>query len=509
MSITHHYLEKLNADNIQFIILCSLNCLFLIKHSPLKTEENITKFFYLETLKTCLNYFGKSSSLYFGDIYDSRTNIKKLIKKIDLGLLVCKHLKNENYMESGDSFTHEDLFGTNNVSFELSNDSRRSIFTHKNFVLIKPKKDFWFLQNLRSYCIGNLHHIYWKLNLANFANIDSERKHHFSLVVVNVYANLKKLLLICVQNDIDNLKGYYRNEFQFQKTEFTLEDKSFNENELKPIIYSAMEINLNLLVYMHKKMSYIFGGNYSITNIIKDVAQKYALFYLKSPIILDFYIEKNLERYEFMKPIFYWTTPQIPILFKYVTLEYDKYRPVHIYFCKSMRRLESEQLLFYLPQIFQALNTNASYLIKKFLLEYAKASFLFCHQLIWKSKVEAKKEKDNPNMTQKLPFLANNILLGLYKNMSKMEKQIFENVDDFFERITAISGILKPKQPKAEKKEIIKLKLALIPVNEFLYIPCSPHYKIISIKLDSGTPMQSAAKCPILVSFFCKKFEVI
>lgn len=38
-------------------------------------------------------------------------------------------------------------------------------------------------------------------------------------------------------------------------------------------------------------------------------------------------------------------------------------------------------------------------------------------------------------------------------------------------------------------------------------MPTNPRYQITAIKLDSGAPMQSAAKCPILVSFFCRKFE--
>lgn len=38
-------------------------------------------------------------------------------------------------------------------------------------------------------------------------------------------------------------------------------------------------------------------------------------------------------------------------------------------------------------------------------------------------------------------------------------------------------------------------------------MPTNPRYQITSIKLDSGTPMQSAAKCPILVSFLCRKYE--
>jgi len=38
-------------------------------------------------------------------------------------------------------------------------------------------------------------------------------------------------------------------------------------------------------------------------------------------------------------------------------------------------------------------------------------------------------------------------------------------------------------------------------------MPPNPRFQLTSIKLDSGAPMQSAAKCPILVSFFCRKYE--
>jgi hypothetical protein len=40
-----------------------------------------------------------------------------------------------------------------------------------------------------------------------------------------------------------------------------------------------------------------------------------------------------------------------------------------------------------------------------------------------------------------------------------------------------------------------------------VYMPTNPEYRVTRIKLGSGNPMQSAAKCPIWVSFYCKKFE--
>lgn len=61
--------------------------------------------------------------------------------------------------------------------------------------------------------------------------------------------------------------------------------------------------------------------------------------------------------------------------------------------------------------------------------------------------------------------------------------------------------------PKAEKREVIARELAKIEVTPDIYMPTNPRFQITAVKIDSGCPMQSAAKCPILVSFYCRKYE--
>jgi len=39
-----------------------------------------------------------------------------------------------------------------------------------------------------------------------------------------------------------------------------------------------------------------------------------------------------------------------------------------------------------------------------------------------------------------------------------------------------------------------------------IYLPTDPYWKVKNIVLGSGRPMQSAAKCPILVGFECEQF---
>lgn len=40
-----------------------------------------------------------------------------------------------------------------------------------------------------------------------------------------------------------------------------------------------------------------------------------------------------------------------------------------------------------------------------------------------------------------------------------------------------------------------------------VYMPTSPYDRVVSVDLDSGRPMQSAAKCPFLLTFNVQRFE--
>lgn len=91
-----------------------------------------------------------------------------------------------------------------------------------------------------------------------------------------------------------------------------------------------------------------------------------------------------------LKRINYWKPPNIQILFNYLSPEYERYPYLQLYSTKILSRLKSDQILFYLPQIYQALTLKSGQIVYNFLLEYARKSASFAHQLIWISKVESK-----------------------------------------------------------------------------------------------------------------------
>lgn len=111
------------------------------------------------------------------------------------------------------------------------------------------------------------------------------------------------------------------------------------------------------------------------------------------------------------------------------------------------------------------------------------------------------------NKNQVKRSYAKNLGKKIIMQMSMPEMNLWNQFDSFFNAITKISSILKPKFPKPEKKSIINEQIKIIQVPELVYLPTNPRFKVQSIKLGSGRPMQSAAKCPIMVTFNCQEFE--
>jgi len=505
--IIKNYMEELNNDNIFTIIIAHLDIITVLKAQNFNPIEKLClQKFYYNTLKFALSFFSKNTKFYIDGSYESKSCLKQIEKKMELGMKACRYLRAETFMETMTATEIKNPFRLPKITFAIqaSKEGPKLLYT------FHERRSKWFYSRIVTNEIGLALNMAEPKNISVIYDPSLEKKILYQNPVnFNRYQNLRKLLLNLIAFEVDTIKAFYKTEYVGNiRYDFTLEEKSFSENEIKPLIFSAFDINITLVIYILRRMNFALPINLvnSAFNVVKELINRYFLFGFQYQIMFDYFVEKNLDNPRNLRNIFYWDTPSFPLLMKYVTIEYQNYKLLQIYFTKTMKRLDSEQLTYYLPQIYQILNTTSNYIVVQTLKDYSKKSFLFNHQLIWKAKVETKREKGE-NTNTPLPVLSRILLRQLIKGMTTKEKQIFKKVDDFFEAITAISGVLKPKMPKPQKKEIIKEKLSSIPTNDYLYIPCNPHYRIVKIKLDSGTPMQSAAKCPILISFYCQKFE--
>mmetsp|Transcript_39316 Transcript_39316/g.35013 ORF Transcript_39316/g.35013 Transcript_39316/m.35013 type:complete len:93 (-) Transcript_39316:820-1098(-) len=90
---------------------------------------------------------------------------------------------------------------------------------------------------------------------------------------------MKQLLIILIAQEVDTIKAFYKQVVGNIKYEETLEKKSFSESEIKPLLYTALDVNTHLLVYIFKRLEFALPTNFKTpTKCINELVSRYYLF---------------------------------------------------------------------------------------------------------------------------------------------------------------------------------------------------------------------------------------
>ncbi|KAG0641100.1 kinase-like domain-containing protein [Tuber brumale] len=178
----------------------------------------------------------------------------------------------------------------------------------------------------------------------------------------------------------------------------------------------------------------------------------------------------------------------------------------------AMRALQSHSIdvtLSYVPQIVQTLRYDTLGYVERFILEMAKFSQLFAHQIIWNMKANSYKDEDSQIPDPIKPTL-DKVMNHLIGSFSDTDKSFYEREFSFFNEVTSISGKLRPyiKKSKLEKNQKIAEELAKINVDVGVYLPSNPDGVVIDIDRKSGKSLQSHAKAPFMATFRISKKDI-
>lgn len=176
------------------------------------------------------------------------------------------------------------------------------------------------------------------------------------------------------------------------------------------------------------------------------------------------------------------------------------------YAVRSLEHHDVNLTFFYVPQIVQSLRYDTKGYVQKIILETARVSQLFAHQIIWNMLANSYKDEQatQPDLLKpKLDQIQQLMLAALSDENLDFYKKEFE----FFSEVTSISGKLKPyiKKSKAEKKIKIDEEMAKIVMRPGVYLPSNPDGVLVDINRRSGRPLQSHAKAPFMATFKIKK----
>jgi phosphatidylinositol 4-kinase len=205
-----------------------------------------------------------------------------------------------------------------------------------------------------------------------------------------------------------------------------------------------------------------------------------------------------------MRHLMYWK-PIPPITAIQILCQPTKPHPWILQYCiRSLEDFPINLVFFYIPQLVQALRHDYLGYIEKFILEAAKTSQFFAHQIIWNMEANMYKD-DNASIPDSIKPTLDRVISKIIQALTGPDKEFYEREFSFFKEITDISGKLKPLvqsgASKADKKKKIDEELRKIKVDVGVYLPTNPDRTVVDIDYDSGRPLQSHAKAPYMATF--------
>ena len=209
-----------------------------------------------------------------------------------------------------------------------------------------------------------------------------------------------------------------------------------------------------------------------------------------------------------LKYLLYWASINPMAAVTYFLPSYGNHPFIIQYAVRALESHSVDVTFFYVPQIVQALRYDALGYVERYIIETAKFSQLFAHQIIWNMKANAYKDEESQDPDPVKPAL-DKVMNALLSSFAREDLDFYEREFDFFGKVTDISGTLKPliKRPKPEKKQKIEEELRKIQVEVGVYLPSNPDGVVIGIDRKSGKPLQSHAKAPFMATFRIRKDE--
>ncbi|XP_076884708.1 phosphatidylinositol 4-kinase alpha 1-like isoform X2 [Bidens hawaiensis] len=259
------------------------------------------------------------------------------------------------------------------------------------------------------------------------------------------------------------------------------------------------------------RISFSLGARFPTNSLLKaelnQLVQSHILEIRMIPEALPYFVTPKAvdEDSPLLQQLTHWAACSITQALEYFTPAYKGHPRVMAYILRVLESYPPSRVTFFMPQLIQALRYDDEKLVEGYLIRAAQRSDVFSHILIWHLQGETcAPEQGKEAMSAKtsaflalLPVVRDHIIDGF----NPKARDTFRREFDFFEKVTSISGVLYPL-PKEERRAGIKRELEKIQVDgDDLYLPTAPKKLVKGIQVNSGIPLQSAAKVPIMITF--------
>ena len=245
---------------------------------------------------------------------------------------------------------------------------------------------------------------------------------------------LRQLLKYFLIHETESIQGWLG---KFKPTRMTLPPRAFwREMAAFAREYSAeLSIRFCQMVKMEPDHSLIISSKGSPKNSFWK--------YLGSVEVLEYFITAglevpNLECFLLAEPI---SPPLALAIFRKSPY---KTRPKYLnYAMRSLEAFPPDLLFFYIPQIVQNLRHDENGYTETTIMHIASVSSLFAHQVIWNMNANMYID-DAGTVPDSMKPVLDAMVSKIVSQFQGSERLFYEREFSFFEKVTGISGLLKP-----------------------------------------------------------------
>ncbi|CAN6315544.1 unnamed protein product [Urochloa humidicola] len=309
----------------------------------------------------------------------------------------------------------------------------------------------------------------------------------------------KQLLLTLSQNEADRLEVWAQPINTKDTTTFR---GKISSDKWIDHVRTAFAVDPRIALSMPLR----FPTNATMQSEITQLVQARLLELRTIPEALPFFITPKAvdENSVLLQQLPHWAPCSVTQALEFLTPPYKGHPRVMAYVLRVLETYPPDTVTFFMPQLVQSLRYDEGKLVEGYLLGATRRSNIFAHILIWHLQGEYVDESEKDAAAQKgsafqslLPAVKDRII----ESFTPEARDMFEREFDFFDKVTSISGVLFPL-PKEERRAGIRRELEKITIpGDDLYLPTATNKFVRGIQLDSGIPLQSAAKVPIMITF--------
>lgn len=277
---------------------------------------------------------------------------------------------------------------------------------------------------------------------------------------------------------------------------------SFTERTLKDTVKLAWEISPTLAVYLPLRFKISDAVKNEVSRLVRQSPTSVshlpeALQYLVTP-------DNILTEQPEIMHIVNWSLVSPIQALSFFSRQYPPHPVTAQYAIKVLSSYEPDVILFYIPQIVQAVRYDSMGYVAEFIKKTAKRSQLLAHQLIWNMKTNMFRDEDSLEPDAELHEPLSHLIDSIVNDLSGNALKFYHRQFSFFSDITSISGRIRNFPKGKQRKDALLEELKLIKLRKGCYLPSNSEAMILDIDKSFAVPLQSAAKAPFLSRFKVK-----